>query len=250
MWVYQDAALLPVSSTEPSGTEQLPEKLPSAAPEAISESFPTGPQKQASTVKPAPSRQIFWNRNCILLALSYLLGTFLAGVLSALCTAGEAEALGTYLDFWREAFSVNTATEAAELFRMQFLTVSGALGILLLLGLSAVGSLPVFFFLMLYGAGEGLLSFQLLSGLRWNAQLLYGLVSGIPSAIAAGCLCLFGTAAWKVSEELRRCSFGKKAAPVSAWNLIGQFVRTAFLLLPICGAAAGMLYLCGQIKIF
>lgn len=250
MWVYQDAALLPVSSTELSEAGKPPEALPPKLPDAAPEALPEEPQRQEPSARPMPPRQLYRNRNCILLALSYLFGTFLAGVLSALCSTGEAAALGTYLDLWREAFAVNTAAEAIELFRMQFLTASGALAVLLLLGLSAVGSLPVFFFLMLYGTGEGLLSFQLMSGLRWNVRLLYGLASGVPSAMAAGCLCLFGAAAWKVSEELRRCSFGKKAASIGAWSLIGRFVRTAFLLLPICGAAAGMLYLCGQIKFF
>ena len=136
------------------------------------------------------------------------------------------------------------------LFRTELLTASGALTVLLLLGLSAIGSLPIFCFLILYGAGAGMLSFQLLTNLNWKALLVYSAASGLPTALAAGCLCLFGALALQVSGKIQRCSFGTSLYSAGAWSLVGQFIRTLFLLLPICGAATGMLYLCGQMKGF
>ena len=135
------------------------------------------------------------------------------------------------------------------LFRTEFLTTSGALVVLLLLGLSAIGSLPIFFFVMLYGTGAGMLSFQLLADLNWKALAAYCIASGVPTALAAGCLCLFGASALQVSGKIQRCSFGKAFHSTGAWGLVGQFAQTLFLLLPICGAATGMLYLCGQMKL-
>ena len=129
------------------------------------------------------------------------------------------------------------------------MTTSGALVVLLLLGLSAIGSLPIFFFVMLYGTGAGMLSFQLLADLNWKALAAYCIASGVPTALAAGCLCLFGASALQVSGKIQRCSFGKAFHSTGAWRLVGQFAQTLFLLLPICGAATGMLYLCGQMKL-
>ena len=169
--------------------------------------------------------------------------------LSALCSAGELETLGYYLDCWRASFAANTAAEVVGLFRTEFLTTSGALVVLLLLGLSAIGSLPIFFFMMLYGTGAGMLSFQLLADLNWKALAAYCIASGVPTALAAGCLCLFGASALQVSGKIQRCSFGKAFHSTGAWGLVGQFAQTLFLLLPICGAATGMLYLCGQMKL-
>jgi hypothetical protein len=162
--------------------------------------------------------------------------------------AGELETLDYYLGCWRTSFAAETAAQTMGLFRTELLTASGALTVLLLLGLSAIGSLPIFCFLILYGAGAGMLSFQLLTNLNWKALLVYSAASGLPTALAAGCLCLFGALALQVSGKIQRCSFGTSLYSAGAWSLVGQFVRTLFLLLPICGAATGMLYLCGQMK--
>lgn len=251
MWVYQK----PESSESPS-TPLVQDNAPVGAaallPEAI-EPSPAGKMQEAvpivpeSAEKPARKQTLRANQGCILLAAAYLFGTFLAGVLSALCSAGELETLDYYLNCWRRSFSAETAAQVMALFRTELLTASGALTVLLLLGLSAIGSLPIFCFLMLYGAGAGMLSFQLLTNLNWKALLVYSAASGLPTALAAGCLCLFGALALQVSGKIQRCSFGKSLYSAGAWSLVGQFVRTLFLLLPICGAATGMLYLCGQI---
>ena len=65
----------------------------------------------------------------------------------------------------------------------------------------------------------------------------------------SGAVCLFGASALQVSGKIQRCSFGKVFHSTGAWGLVGQFAQTLFLLLPICGAATGMLYLCGQMKL-
>ncbi len=256
MWVYQkpessepleplsapsvpDSAPLKTNVTLPEPNEPLPADAPSQA-------FPAVPEPMETPRK----RSLRADHSCILLAGSYLFGTFLAGVLSALCSAGELETLNYYLSCWRTSFAAETAAQAMGLFRTELLTASGALTVLLLLGLSAIGSLPIFCFLILYGAGAGMLSFQLLTNLNWKALLVYSAASGLPTALAAGCLCLFGALALQVSGKIQRCSFGTSLYSAGAWSLVGQFVRTLFLLLPICGAATGMLYLCGQMKGF
>ena len=197
MWVYQkpessepleplsappvpDSAPLKTNVTLPEPNEPLPAEVPSQAVPAVPEPMET-PRK----------RSLRADHSCILLAGAYLFGTFLAGVLSALCSAGELETLNYYLGCWRTSFAAETAAQAMGLFRTELLTASGALTVLLLLGLSAIGSLPIFCFLILYGAGAGMLSFQLLTNLNWKALLVYSAASGLPPALAAGCLCLF-----------------------------------------------------------
>lgn len=257
MWVYQkpESSESPesLSVSVPSVQDSIPIEAAALLPEAIEQSPADEPQKVTPTIpesakNPARKQPLWANQGCILLAAAYLFGTFLAGVLSALCSAGELETLNYYLDCWRSSFAAETAAQVMALFRTELLTASGALTVLLLLGLSAIGSLPIFCFLMLYGAGAGMLSFQLLTNLNWKALLIYSAASGLPTALAAGCLCLFGALALQVSGKIQRCSFGKSLYSAGAWSLVGQFVRTLFLLLPICGAATGMLYLCGQIQ--
>ena len=242
MWVYQkpesSELLEPLSA--PSVPDSTPLKTNVTLPEP-NEPFPAEGPSQAVPAVPEPmetprKRSLRADHSCILLAGAYLFGTFLAGVLSALCR--------------RTSFAAETAAQAMSLFRTELLTASGALTVLLLLGLSAIGSLPIFCFLILYGAGAGMLSFQLLTNLNWKALLVYSAASGLPTALAAGCLCLFGALALQVSGKIQRCSFGTSLYSAGAWSLVGQFVRTLFLLLPICGAATGMLYLCGQMKGF
>lgn len=261
MWVYQEPSsvssaesseALTASAAGPETGESafppLPEQLPAEKAQPQSpESVPEAAEKPLEPVRKRTA--ISASRDCILLAGAYLFGTFLSGILSVLCDTGEMEALGYYLDCWRSSFAVSSAAEVAGLFRAEFLTASAALTILLLLGLSAIGSLPIFCFMMLYGAGAGMLSFQLLANVKLRALLAYCIASGIPTALAAGCLCLFGAAALQISGKLQRCSFGKALYPAGAWGLVGQFVRMLFLLLPICGAATGMLYFCGQMQL-
>jgi len=89
---------------------------------------PKGHIEEAEAKEKIPKRTLpHASRDCILLAGAYLFGTFLAGALSALYSAGELETLGYYLDCWRASFAANTAAEVVGLFRTEFLTTSGAL---------------------------------------------------------------------------------------------------------------------------
>ena len=137
------------------------------------------------------------------------------------------------------------------LFSAELLTALGALTVLLLLGLSALGALPIYLFAMLYGAGMGLLSAQLLSGLGWKRFLLMGLFSSVPTALAAGVLCLFGAAALRVSSRLHAVSFGaagkSRGAAPGARRLLGQFAWACGAFLPLCGGAVCLAYLANHL---
>lgn len=252
MWVYQEAAQVPIPAEDTVPALPVADETPMVSTEAepLKETFAIPVVQDAPPVPKRQKKSFHASRDCILLAAAYLFGTFLSGVLSALCSTGETETLGAYLGYWRELFSVGSTAEIAGLFRTEFLTASGALLVLLLLGLSALGALPIFCFMMLYGAGTGLLSFQLLADLKLRALLAYAMASGIPNALAAGCFCVFGAAALQISEKIRAASFGRTGVSAGAETLVGQFVRALFLLLPLCGAATGMLYLCSQLKFF
>ena len=146
-------------------------------------------------------------------------------------------------------FSVQDAAGAVRLFRTEFFTVAGALTAVLFLGLSALGPLPIFLFTMLYGTGSGLLSSRLLVDLNPRTAFVLLCVCGIPASLAAGTLCTFGASALQVSGRLCSAAFGRGGQAPSTGALLGQFARMLFLLLPLCGAAVGMLYLAGQAKL-
>ena len=184
--------------------------------------------------------------DCILMAAAYLFGTFLAGVAAVRCSAAETETFGYYLSCWQKLFSVGSAADAAGVFRAELLTVAGALLILLFLGLSALGPLPIFLFTMLYGTGSGLLSLQWATGREPAALLVLLFVCGVPTALAAGTVCVFGTSALQVSGRLCSSIFGQGRQAPCARELLGQFLRSLFLLFPLCGMAVGLLYLAGQ----
>ena len=168
---------------------------------------------------------------------------------AARCVAGDAETLSYYLNCWQSLFSVQDAAGAVRLFRTEFLTVAGALTAVLFLGLSALGPLPIFLFAMLYGTGSGLLSSGLLVDLNPRTAFVLLCVCGIPASLAAGTLCTFGASALQVSGRLCSAAFGRGGQAPSTGSLLGQFARMLFLLLPLCGAAVGMLYLAGQAKL-
>lgn len=169
MWVYQEtetnaAALVPTLPEDTAG-ESLAEK--EAMTPASGRLTEMPPQK-------APRRKPFQaSRDCILLAAAYLFGTLMAGVLQALCDAEEMETLAYYLDCWRGVFAASSAAQAVGLFGAELAVVLGAAAVFLLLGLSAVGPLPIFLFAMLYGTGSGLLSAQLLNSLGAKQLVLF-----------------------------------------------------------------------------
>ena len=169
MWVYQEtktnaAALVPTLPEDAAGESLAEKEAMTPAPGQLTE---MPPQK-------APRRKSFQaSRDCILLAAAYLFGTLMAGVLQALCDAEEMETLAYYLDCWREVFAASSTAQAVGLFGAELAVVLGAAAVFLLLGLSAVGPLPIFLFAMLYGTGSGLLSAQLLNSLGAKQLVLF-----------------------------------------------------------------------------
>ena len=116
--------------------------------------------------------------------------------------------------------------------------------------LSAVGPLPIFLFAMLYGTGSGLLSAQLLNSLGAKQLVLFLLTASLPTALAAGALCLFGASALQVSSRIHAFSFGrgdKGSHPAGARLLVGQFALLAVCLCPLCGAATGLVCLANRL---
>lgn len=169
MWVYQEtktnaAALVPTLPEDTAG-ESLAEK---EAMTPVSEPLAEIPPQKAPRRKPFQA-----SRDCILLAAAYLFGTLMAGVLQALCDSEEMETLAYYLDCWRGVFAASSTAQAVGLFGAELAVVLGAAAVFLLLGLSAVGPLPIFLFAMLYGTGSGLLSAQLLNNLGAKQLVLF-----------------------------------------------------------------------------
>ena len=242
MWVYQEtetnaAALVPTLLEDTAG-ESLAEK---EAMTPVSEPLAELPPQKAPRRKPFQA-----SRDCILLAAAYLFGTLMAGVLQALCDAEEMETLAYYLDCWRGVF----AASSMALFGAELTVVLGAAAVFLLLGLSAVGPLPIFLFAMLYGTGSGLLSAQLLNSLGAKQLVLFLLTASLPTALAAGALCLFGASALQVSSQIHAFSFGrgdKGSHPAGARLLVGQFALLAVCLCPLCGAATGLVCLANRL---
>ena len=149
-----------------------------------------------------------------------------------------------------EACSARSMKERVET-APELLTILGVLCVLLLLGLSAIGPVPIYLFTMLYGAGAGLLTFQLFSGIPLPQALFFLFISGIPAALAAGALCWFGSCALEVSGRLHAFSLGRGRSPSAhAQLLLGQFALTAAAMLPLCGAATCLAYLGSQLAAF
>ena len=225
MWVYQEtktnaAALVPTLPEDTAG-ESLAEK---EAMTPVSKPLAELPPQKAPRRKPFQA-----SRDCILLAAAYLFGTLMAGVLQALCDAEEMETLAYYLDCWRGVFAASSTAQAVGLFGTELAVVLGAAAVFLLLGLSAVGPLPIFLFAMLYGTGSGLLSAQLLNSLGAKQLVLFLLTASLPTALAAGALCLFGASAlqhprllfWQRRKGKRQSASGRSTAPGGAIRLTG-----------------------------
>ena len=246
MWVYQE------TKTEADAlVPRLPEREPLPMKEAEQTNHtpePLPPQKEI------PRRKRFRaSRDCILLAAAYLFGTLMAGILQALCDAEEMETLAYYLSCWRSAFAASSTPQAVGLFWTELAVVLGAAAVFLLLGLSAVGPLPIFLFAMLYGTGSGLLSAQLLTGLGGKQLVLFLFTASLPTALAAGALCLFGASALQVSSRIHAFSFGRGGKgggiphTAGAQLLVGQFALLTVCLCLLCGAATGLVCLANRL---
>ena len=147
-------------------------------------------------------------------------------------------------------FAASSTAQAVGLFGAELAVVLGAAAVFLLMGLSAVGPLPIFLFAMLYGTGSGLLSAQLLNSLGAKQLVLFLLTASLPTALAAGALCLFGASALQVSSRIHAFSFGrgdKGSHPAGARLLVGQFALLAVCLCPLCGAATGLVCLANRL---
>lgn len=256
MWIYQEPSnprCLPAASVPelyPAVPVQMdiPEKPQEKTDTTVStelESFTIQEPPKNSLRKSASA-----SRDCILLAGAYLFGAFLSGVLQAVCDSTEKDMLSYYLSCWQSIFTVSSAAGLPKLFGAELWTVFGALLVLFFLGLSAIGPIFIFLFVMLYGLGSGLLFSQWMVGINLQSFLLVLIAAGLPAALAAGGLCLFGASALQVSSRIQAFSFGRREGiphKAGAKLLIGQFAVTATAFLPLCGLATGLAYLAGQI---
>ena len=247
MWIYEQekpeenlsllpqTVSLPVQKAEPA----LP-TVPATAPE-----LPT-PVQQLPSKEPCIPAKRHATRDCWLLAAAFLLGCTAAGVLQAVCDARQAELLRYYLEAWQTLFAPGSMHGAVQLFGMEYLTLGLVVSLFLVLGLSALGPVMIFGNMMLYGLGSGLLMVQLCTAGGWKTILLALLWTGLPAAVASGCLCFFGACALQVSSRIHAYSFrkhpGGQARP-GVQALMGQYLLTMVVLLPLCGAAAGLSYL-------
>lgn len=241
MWIYEQTKSeenfsllpqtvgLPVQTAEPA----LP-PVPAQAEWQLTQKEPCIPAKRHAT------------RDCWLLAAAFLLGCTAAGVLQAVCDARQAELLRYYLEAWQGLFTPGSMQGVVQLFGMEYLTLGLVVSLFLLLGLSALGPVMIFGNMMLYGLGSGLLMVQLCAAGGWKAILPALLWTGLPAAAASGCLCFFGACALQVSSRIHAYSFrkhpGGQARP-GVRALMGQYLLTMVMLLPLCGAAAGLSYL-------
>ncbi len=176
-------------------------------------------------------------RECAALACAYLFGSLLSGVFLSLCQASELETLSAYLGHWSSLFVLDEPGAVWELFGSEYLTVAGGATVLLLLGLSAFGPVMIYLFAMLFGLGVGIIGLQLFLYAGWKSAAAGLLLSGLPTAAAVTCLCLFGASALGVSGRLQRAAFSRRdpLAAAGARRLLGQYLMVNVLFLPICG---------------
>ena len=244
MWIYEQTkseeslSLLPQTVGLPVQTEEpaLP-PVPAQAAE---------PAEQLTQKEPCIPAKRHATQDCWLLAAAFLLGCTAAGVLQAVCDARQAELLRYYLEAWQGLFTPSGMQGAVQLFGMEYLTLGLVVSLFLVLGLSALGPVMIFGNMMLYGLGSGLLMVQLCAAGGWKAILPALLWTGLPAAAASGCLCFFGACALQVSSRIHAYSFRKHSggqARPGVQTLLGQYLLTMVMLLPLCGAAAGLSYL-------
>lgn len=260
MWVYQQpdsqsSAPAPEAKLQFSDEGGSAPKVPVIRPEKNSQSSQRAPQKSlvaSSENTPPETPELVRStlrrggqatRDCLFLAGAYLFGAALAGVTHALCETSELNLLAYYLDNWYHLFSVDGTGQVLTLFVVQYLTVVGAITALLVLGLCAFGPVLIYLFTMLYGFGIGLIGLQMFFQLSWGGFFGYLLLSGLPAAGVAVCLCFFGASALQVSSRLQRAAFGRRDRLGSACGarlLLGQYLMFDVILLPICGIATGL----------
>lgn len=244
MWIYEQTkseesfSLLPQTVGLPVQTEEpaLP-PVPAQAAE---------PAEQLTQKEPCTPAKRHATRDCWLLAAAFLLGCTALATLpdntAAALPAGHRIRPVTH----RRLFTPSGMQGAVQLFGMEYLTLGLVVSLFLVLGLSALGPVMIFGNMMLYGLGSGLLMVQLCTAGGWKAILPALLWTGLPVAAASGCLCFFGACALQVSSRIHAYSFrkhpGGQVRP-GVQTLLGQYLLTMVVLLPLCGAAAGLSYL-------
>lgn len=251
MWIYEPDAPL-ANHTAPDAAERLLLPVPACDANTFENE---APQEAPGTVQPevhatAPAAPVPARRGAAqafpssgMLAAAFLAGSAAAGVLYALCNAPQLEWLRAYLQSWLALFSASGTHAAAAIFAAEYITLLAAATCLFLLGFSAFGPVLIVLFMMLYGAGNGILTVQLFSGTSLGGKALLLLLTAVPASAAAACLCLLGAAALRVSGRIRAYSFRTVhpgAERPGAAVLFRQYLLTLVLFLPLCGAAAGL----------
>ena len=266
MWVYQSPSNLPPTggpAPQPAGQEgaQQASHRPAAAAETAetAERPPPPPAAPAARSGQAAPRQPRAKRGgsltaaCLALAGAYLFGALLSGVMLAFSRQqpGTMALASAYLGHWARLFDLEQPGAVWGLFAAEYLTAAFGATILLLLGLSAFGSVLIYLFAMLFGLGVGAVGLQLYLQSGWRSALAGAALSGLPTAAAVTGLCLFGASALAVSSSLHRAAFARQPPhPIpAARTLLAQYAVLNVLFLPICGVSTALACLAGQVGV-
>lgn len=263
MWVYQSPSNLPPAggpAPQPAGqagAQQASSRPAAAAETAATAEKPPPPAAPAARSGQAAPRQPRAKRGgsltaaCLALAGAYLFGALLSGVMLAFSRQqpGTMALASAYLGHWAGLFDLEQPGAVWGLFAAEYLTAAFGATILLLLGLSAFGSVLIYLFAMLFGLGVGAVGLQLYLQSGWRSALAGAALSGLPTAAAVTGLCLFGASALAVSSSLHRAAFARQTpAPIpAARTLLAQYAVLNVLFLPICGVSTALACLAGQL---
>ena len=189
MWIYEPDAPL-ANHTAPDAAERSLLPVPACDANTFENE---APQEAPGTVQPevhatAPAAPVPARRGAAqafpgsgMLAAAFLAGSAAAGVLYALCNAPQLEWLRAYLQSWLALFSASGTHAAAAIFAAEYITLLAAATCLFLLGFSAFGPVLIVLFMMLYGAGNGILTVQLFSGTSLGGKALLLLLTAVPA---------------------------------------------------------------------
>lgn len=251
MWVYQESGSSKPAAPNQQESQDIPrnranvEQLPADGHRSPSAALSKSGGKNNFSIHSGKLPE-----NCVLLAGSYLFGSLLAGVMLALCHTGERDTLSAYLANWSGIFVLDGPDSVWNLFRAEYLTAASGATVLLLLGLSALGSVPIYLFAMLFGLGIGIVQLQLFLQTGWKNAMLSFFLTGVPTAAAVTCLCLFGASALRVSGQLQTTAFGKRGdcGGLGARRLAGYYLVLNVLFVPICGTSTALVCLLHQLS--
>ena len=265
MWVYQSPSNLPPAggpAPQPAGqagAQQASSRPAAAAETAATAEKPPPPAAPAARSGQAAPRQPRAKRGgsltaaCLALAGAYLFGALLSGVMLAFSRQqpGTMALASAYLGHWARLFDLEQPGAVWGLFAAEYLTAAFGATILLLLGLSAFGSVLIYLFAMLFGLGVGAVGLQLYLQSGWRSALAGAALSGLPTAAAVTGLCLFGASALAVSSSLHRAAFARQTPhPIpAARTLLAQYAVLNVLFLPICGVSTALACLAGQVGV-